>query len=204
VTAHSEQTETMSDREAILDLISRWAYYRDRSMWEELRGTFWKEGTISISWFDGPFEEFVDASIRMSENGSVSRHSVSLPVINIRGDRALSEGGVIISVRSSKPVEVDLVSHARFYDMLEKREGTWRILKRTAIYETDRMDAVRPSLLFGIASLLLNFKKYPKSCRHLAFGLEKAGHPLKKSVVEDNSDALHVLYAAGAEWLTRS
>ena len=194
----------MSDREAILDLISRWAHYRDRLMWDELRGTFWKEGTISISWFDGFFAEFVDASIRMSQEGTVSRHSMALPVITIRGDRATSEAGVAISVRSSKPVEMDLVSHARFYDMLEKRDGSWRILKRTAIYETDRMDPVHPSSLFWFATLFLNLKKYPKSCRHLAFGLEKSGHPLTENVVEDNSNALKVLYAAGARWMDRS
>jgi len=40
--------------------------------------------------------------------------------------------------------EVDLQSWMRFFDLLERRDGGWRIVKRTAVYEKDRLDPVDP------------------------------------------------------------
>jgi hypothetical protein len=192
----------VSDREAISELIQAWAYHRDRGNWEKLRDTFCPDGTISLSWFDGPFEQFVDASREMAEKGSQAKHIVSQAVIRLKGNRAVSEANlVLLSRNSSGPLEIDLTSYARFYDLLEKREGFWRIWKRTAIYERDRMDPVKPSLLFWILCIFSNFKKYPKSCRFLGFALEKAGYELEQNIVEDNTDELSLLYKSGDDWL---
>lgn len=94
-------------------------------------------------------------------------------------------------------LEIDLTTYARFYDLLEKREGGWRIIKRTAIYEKDRVDCVQPSLLFWIASLFINLKKYPNACRFTGFALEKAGYEISKNIVEDPSEELKLLYKEG-------
>lgn len=192
----------ISDREAISELINAWVYHRDRGNWDQLRDTFWPEGTISFSWFDGPFEQFVNSSKEMAEKGSQAKHMVDQPFVKINGNRAVSEANVTLLIRVIGPLEIDLTAHARFYDLLEKREGSWRIYKRTAIYESDRLDPVQPSLLFWIVCLFINFKKYPKTCRFLAFILEKAGYELNKNIVEDNSKELELLYKDGDAWLT--
>ncbi len=193
-----------SDREAITDLINRWAYFRDRGTWDQLRTTFWEEGTISISWFDGPFEAFVDASIKMDEKNTskLLKHFISVPFININGRRAISETNVIIFNRVSKgSMDLDITSYVRFYDMIEKREGSWRIVKRTGIYEKDRIDTVQPSFLFWFIKLFINYKKYPKPYRYLGLVLEKGGHKLAKNIIINNSEKLKLLYNAGDSWL---
>jgi hypothetical protein len=195
-------TGNVSDREMISDLIHVWAYHRDHGNWEQLRDTFWPDGTISLSWFDGPFEKFIDASREMAEKGSQAKHIISQPLIKMKGNRAVSEANLVLLARgSSGPLEIDLTTYARFYDLLERREGSWRICKRTAIYERDRMDPVKPSLLFWLLCIFSNFNKYPKSCRFLGFALEKAGYELKQNIVEDDSEALSLLYENGDEWL---
>jgi hypothetical protein len=40
--------------------------------------------------------------------------------------------------------EFDLQSWLRFFDLLEKRDNVWRIVKRTAVYEKDRLEPVDP------------------------------------------------------------
>ena len=196
-------SENVSDREAISELINAWVYHRDRGNWDELRDTFWTEGTISFSWFDGPFEQFVDAIKEMAEKGIQAKHIVAQPFIKINGDRAVSEADITLSARGGiGPLEIDLTTYGRFYDLLEKREGEWRILKRTAIYEKDRMDCVQPSFLFWIANFFINLKKYPKACRHTAFALEKAGYEVAKNIVEDPSEELKLLYKKGDDWLS--
>ncbi len=193
----------ISDREAISELINSWVYHRDRGNWDQLRDTFWPEGTISLSWFDGPFEQFVSSSKEMAEKGTQAKHIVSQPFIKVNGNRVVSEANVILLGRGrGGPLEMDMTAHVRFYDLLEKREGSWRIYKRTAIYESDRMDPVQPSLLFWIVCLFTNFRKYPKACRFLAFTLEKAGYELNKNIVEDNSEELELLYKDGDDWLS--
>ena len=193
----------VSDREAISELINAWVYHRDRGNWDELRDTFWPEGTISLSWFDGPFEQFVDSSKELAEKGSPAKHMVDQPFVKINGNRAVSEANVTLLGRGVVgPLEIDLTTYLRFYDLLEKREGRWRILKRTAIYEKDRMDCVRPSLLFWIASFFIKLKKYPKACRFTAFALEKAGYEIADNIVEDQSDELKRLCKEGDAWLT--
>jgi hypothetical protein len=192
----------VSDREAISELINAWVYHRDRGNWDQLRDTFWPEGTISLSWFDGPFEQFVDSSKELAEKGSPSKHMVDQPFIKINGNRAVSEANAILLGRGAAgPLEIDLTTYLRFYDLLEKREGRWRISKRRAIYEKDRVDCVRPSLLFWIASFFIKLKRYPKACRFTAFTLEKAGYEIADNIVEDQSDELKGLYKEGDAWL---
>jgi hypothetical protein len=193
----------VSDRDAISLLINEWVYHRDRGNWDHLRDTFWPEGTITLSWFDGPFEQFVDASKEMAEKGSQAKHMVDQPFVKIKGKRAVSEANLTLLSRGVVgPLEIDLTAYFRFYDLLEKRESGWRISKRTAIYEKDRMDCVQPSLLFWIVSFFINLKKYPKACRFLGLTLEKAGYEMANNIVIDPSDELKSLYKDGAAWLT--
>ena len=117
--------------------------------------------------------------------------------------RAVSEANVTLFIRGGNgPFELDITTYARFYDLIEKRDRVWRILKRTAIYEKDRMDSVRPSFLFWIASLFINVKKYPKACQFTGLALEKAGYEFKRNIVEDKSQELELLYKEGDEWLS--
>jgi len=90
---------SISDRESICELIHAWAYHRDRGNWEKLKNTFWPEGTISISWFDGPFQQFVDSSREMADTGVQSKHIIADPFIKIIGHRAVSEANVTMHVR---------------------------------------------------------------------------------------------------------
>ena len=49
-----------ADKSTIAELIHAWGVYRDQGKWKELRGTFTPDGHISVSWFRGPFEQFVE------------------------------------------------------------------------------------------------------------------------------------------------
>ena len=92
-------SENVSDKEAISEIIYAWVYHRNRGNWDELRDTFWPEGTISISWFDGHFEQFVASLKEMSEKGNPTKHIVAQPFIKINGNRAVSEADCTLFVR---------------------------------------------------------------------------------------------------------
>lgn len=199
--ADSGDADMVQSRLEIADLVNDWAFHRDQESWEALAATFHEGGTISLSWFSGPHAGFVAASRELAKSGAaILKHYVGVPRIRIEGGRALSEVNVTIMVRVKTPAgEVDTTSYARFLDRLERRDGAWKILQRTAIYEKDRADPVsRPALP---DAFFAGLDRYPAELRFLAASLDKAGVPLSKSTVLDKSPEMKALYAEGEAWL---
>src|SRR5262245_11572347 len=117
----------------IAALIQRWAFWRDQEAWDALRDSFHEGGTISLSWFEGLHADFVAASRHMAASRSaIVKHRLGVPAIRVRRERATSEVDVSILVRAPTPFgEVDTATYARFVDRLERRDGVWRIARRT-------------------------------------------------------------------------
>ena len=138
---------TIEDKYACAELIQAWGLYRDLSRWPELLATFHPEGEIAISWFRGPFSEFVERCKR----GGPSKHLISPALVRVAGDRAVAETSVVILVRQDiEGIAVDMTSRGRFLDRLERRQATWKILERAAIYEQDSsIRSSRPMRLRG-------------------------------------------------------
>jgi hypothetical protein len=77
--------------------------------------------------------------------GDHTKHVISGPWIRVNRDRAFSRCHVNLYIRTTiDGHEFYLQSWARFFDLLERRDGAWRIVKRTAVYEKDRMNPVDP------------------------------------------------------------
>lgn len=151
-----------------------------------LRDLFHPEATIALTWYSGGIDGFIEASRTLV----LAKPSFGLPSIQVHGGRALSE--------------VDVTSYARFFDRFVRcDDGRWRVLERTAIHEKDRMDPVRPSLLFGLTYARIGFDEYPAECRHLALALERQGFRLAH-VVSAHSHEETALRSAAARWLDAS
>lgn len=188
-------------KDDIADLVNRWTFYRDQERWEELRAVFHRDGEIHLSWYSGPYDGFVAASKKLAEKGGTKvKHLIGVPVIELHQDRAVSEVNVIIKARIFSPAgEVDVTSYARFYDLLERRGGAWRIFRRTAIYETDRIDPVTQNNL--PPALFADVDQFPGALKFLASSMNRLGIQLAPTVVVDDSEPLKELYASGQAWL---
>jgi SnoaL-like domain len=189
---------SIEDKYTCNELIQSWGLYRDQRRWPELLATFHPDGEIAVSWFRGPFREFVEHCKR----GGPSKHQISPSLIWVAGDRALAETSIVILVRQKiEGIAVDMTSRGRFLDRLERRQGEWRILERAAIYEQDRLDPVEPSDDFARIMKSMDSKKYPEPYRYMAVRLAAAGRPLAEPVHHDGSAATNALYARYDEWL---
>ncbi len=124
-----------------------------------------------------------------------------MPTIKVHGDRATSEVNVTIMVRAKTRLgEIDATAFASFFDLIERRDGQWKILKRTAIYEKDRADPVdRPALP---EAFFTGVGAYPSELRFFASTLGEFGVPLSQTLVLDMSPAMDSLYVHGPEWLS--
>ena len=193
-----------ADKFAIAELIQAWGVYRDQGKWNELRGTFTSDGHISVSWFRGPFEQFVErCRANFSAGNSWSRHHLFTPTIKFGNDRAVVETPVIIRVRQKfNGVEVDLTSCSRFLDRVVRHAGGWLIAERAAIYERDRLDPVEPSPAFDALFAAAETAHYPEQYRYMAFRIAHAqGRTLASVVYRDGGVETADLYARYSAWL---
>jgi hypothetical protein len=192
------------DKLAIAELIQNWGVFRDQGKWKELRATFTADGHISVSWFRGPFEQFVEhCRASFGAGHSWSRHHLFAPAIKVAGDRAVAETAVIIRVRQPfNGIAVDLTSCSRFLDRLERQSVGWLIAERAAIYERDRLDPVEPSAAFEDLFKSANTAQYPEQYRYMAFRLAHAeGRSLAPVIYRDGGAETADLSARFAGWL---
>jgi hypothetical protein len=193
-----------SDKLAIAELIQAWGLYRDQGKWKDLRGTFSPDGHISVSWFRGPFEQFVErARAGFAAGHSWSRHHLFASIVTVQKDRAIAETPVIIRVRQRfGAVEADLTSFSRFLDRVERGAQGWRIAERAAIYERDRLDPVEPSPAFDALFEAAETAHYPEQYRYMAFRLAHAeGRSLAPVIYRDGGAETGDLYTRYLRWL---
>jgi SnoaL-like domain len=194
----------LADRMACAELVQAWGVYRDQGKWKELRGTFTPEGHISVSWFRGPIEQFVEhCRASYGHRNSWSRHHLFPSTVRLNGDRAVVETSVIIRVRQQfNGIAVDLTSCSRFLDRMERHTGGWLIAERAAIYERDRLDPVEPSQAFDDLFKAANTAQYPEQYRYMAFRLAHApGRTLAPVIYRDREQETADLYTRFSEWL---
>jgi hypothetical protein len=196
--------QVIADKIACAELVQTWGVCRDQGRWDELRATFTPDGLISVSWFRGPFAQFVDECRTSFEAGHIwSRHHLFPPTIKLNGDRAVVETSVIIRVRQPfNGIQIDLTSCSRFLDRQERYGSGWRIAERAAIYELDRLDPVEPSPAFQDLFKGADTAGYPEQYRYMAFRLAHApGRTLASVIYRDRGPETADLYERFSGWL---
>ena len=53
---------TPDDRQVIRELVENWAVWRDAGDWERFRTVWHDDGRMMATWFQGPADEFIEAS----------------------------------------------------------------------------------------------------------------------------------------------
>jgi hypothetical protein len=141
-------TEQVAEEYRIRRVRELWAFGRDRAEWETVKSCFHPEGAIHVSWYSGSASGFIERSRQMVGNRRPeerNKHWLGNMRAAVRGPRAVLECDVLILVREFiDDILFDYTSYARFYDLFEKRDDVWRILKMTCIYDKDRLDPVVP------------------------------------------------------------
>ena len=103
---------------------------------EGLATVFWPDAVIDYGFFQGSGEEFVPYVMKI-ERASLRRwHFCANTIIHVDRNLATSETyGIAQSTSSRDDVLTDSIYGGRYLDQFEKREGTWRILKREYILD---------------------------------------------------------------------
>ena len=186
----------IADRLDIADLMTGWMY-RDLGDWDRLRTLFHPDGVIEVTWFEGKFSDFVDASMRMGASDIRTKHLITPPVVTIAGDRAIAETNSVV-VGENIALKLGCNAHTRFYDLVEKRDGVWKIAKRHCIY-----DMATFTFPHGIVDIdTATVAKYPREYAPLAYLLDRSGFPVKRIFPTRGGDQEKTIRAFATKWLS--
>jgi hypothetical protein len=185
----------LEDRLQITDLITGWIH-RDLGQWDQLANLAHPDGTIEITWFEGPFSEFVEGSKRMGKSDLRTKHLIGTPVVRFNGNKAIVETNAVIVAENVK-LGLGCSVHNRFYDLAEKREGQWKLVRRQSIY--DMGSFTFPQGLVEIDRETV--ARYPREYAPLAYLLDKSGFPLSRVFATRGSDLEQHMRESADAWL---
>jgi hypothetical protein len=189
------------DKARIREVVENWAVWRDAGEWERFK-TVWHPGAVMMAtWFQGPAEQFIEASRQGWSKGVSILHFLGGSAIDVAGDRAIAQTKMTISQRADLDgVACDVVCTGRFFDFFERRAGAWLILLRQPIYEKDRLDPIDPAAKLRLDAKLL--AQFPEGYRHLAYVQTRLGFAVKRDMPTLKGPDVERLYARGAAWLS--
>ncbi len=196
-------SDVFADKLAIRETVENWVLFRDAGHWERFATVWHEEGWMDATWFQGPAQDFIEASRRLFDQGGNILHTLGGWACDVSGSRAISQVKMAIHQRASVDgILVDVVCYGRFYDFLEKREGRWGIIRRQPIYEKDRLDPVDPAAVLELDPDLLS--QFPDGYRHLAYLQFKNGFRVKGDLPGLRGPEVEKVYDEGEAWLNGS
>ena len=194
------------DRSEIINLVSKSIITRDSGLWEKLAECYHPDAEFTSSWWQGKPADFIKAASKKLEvarqEGGEQKHMTSNHWIEINGDRATAECDLILFMRRMvKGIELDFATASRRLHLMEKRDGDWKIWRRFAIYEKDRLDPVDPTVEPGEYYDPKAMAKFPKPIRYHLWRNEVIGSAPSKNLCIRGTHQEKVVRAEAREWI---
>ena len=134
--------QELLDKQAITEVIYRYARSMDRLDRELGYGVFWPDATADYheQMYQGTGHGFVDMVMEGHLNFVAHSHQFSNILIIIEGDTARSEtyGDVTLRRIDVDGTPIDSRNLGRYVDRWEKRDGEWRIIDRRYLHDFDQ------------------------------------------------------------------
>lgn len=198
-------TEYAADEHQIANLLVRWGHARDASDWDTLAACFHDDAMIHLSWMSGSAVDFLAGSKRMAANkkpGTHTKHQIGGPWVMVNGARAFARCHVNLFTRLELDGhEFDFQVWFQFFDRIERRDGAWRIVERTAVYEKDRMDPVVPGSVPDSYFADMDLSAFPPQVRFLSWRHSRTGNSPDPGKIFAASEEAAALRRRCEDWL---
>jgi len=125
------------ERDAIRDVVVRYARGADRLDEQLTRGAYWPDGYDNHGLFRGNAQEFVTWARQVGSGSAGMQHVLGQSFIEIDGDRSKCETYFLYCASSSRETQTDELAllAGRYVDVLEKRDGIWKIQYRDVVID---------------------------------------------------------------------
>ena len=133
----SEFMNELADREAIRDMLLRYARASDRCDEDLLRSVYWPDAKDDHLVFSGNPEEFIAWSIPIMRAMRYNMHMIANMLITIDGEEAEAETYFqgYHSTIDAEGARRDVLAAGRYIDTLHKRDDEWRIFRRFCVVD---------------------------------------------------------------------
>lgn len=169
--ANEEQDlKTYFEKQKIAEVVSNWAFWRDRREWEKMKACFHDDATTTTFFYSGDVDGFINIA---KKTLPPTFHIVCNSLIEVNNNKATSESNYIISVIDVfNGYEARITLYCRQFDFLELRDHTgWRIKKRVTIYDSDQLDLINPGPLSWFYYPKKQLSLYPYACKYVCYQL---------------------------------
>lgn len=133
------------DKQAIAEVLYRYARACDRADEALLRSCFHPDATNRHGRFDGSAADFCTFAMKIVHSNKREKHTMSNVMVELDGDVAISECHYVAyhrRVDRETGAEEDYLNGGRFIDRFERRGGEWRIAARVGLVDYERFDPV--------------------------------------------------------------
>jgi hypothetical protein len=131
-----DELKALLERDKIRDCLVRLARGEDRRDAGMISGAYWPDSITDYGVFAGNFDEYLAWVVPGSPAIPCTQHVLGQSFIEVQGETARVETQVISYHRVNMgAAERDTCIGGRYLDVLEKRDGAWRIAKRTMLYD---------------------------------------------------------------------
>ncbi len=140
------------ERDAVRQVVIRYVRGADRLDEELERGAYWPDGYDNHGLYRGNAQEFVTWALGLGGQLAGLQHLLGQSFIEIEGDAAKCETYFLVCESSSRDTPTDDLRTlgGRYIDILEKRDGIWKIAHRdvlvdwsASLHDVDRYPGVQ-------------------------------------------------------------
>ncbi len=129
--------DRIESKEAIRDCLFRYCRGIDRADAATLRSAYWPDGIDDHVLFNGNAYEFIDWCVPLLAQLEHSQHMLGNMLIELDGDEARAETYYHAYERRRRPSgdPYEMYVGGRYLDRFARRDGEWRILHRTVMWD---------------------------------------------------------------------
>jgi hypothetical protein len=139
------ELKRLIDEAEIRRLHLRYCRGVDRADWDLVRACYHQDATDDHGAYSGDVDGYLLWLPKALSKYESTTHFTGNQLVEIDGDVAWAEHYACVFHRLAATPDgppVDIVGNVRYVDRLERRNGVWRILKRTVIGDADHISAV--------------------------------------------------------------
>jgi hypothetical protein len=128
----------LADRLAIAEVLYTHSRGIDRLDRAAIEAAYWPDAEVAYGAFDGRAHDFAAMVVQaLGAAYELTQHSVSNTLVEFSGERAKSES-YVAAYHLLSGAEAEMFFSGRYLDLLERREGCWKILHRQVVMDWSR------------------------------------------------------------------
>ncbi len=137
----------LEDRAIIADIIAAYAHALDRRRWQMMEKLFFDDAQFQFGTVQGDWRQFVEQAAAILDPCLVTQHQLGQIQYGFEGEdlchtetymtamHTIPAGYPVPEVFPDKGQIYSAIIAGRYVDRFERRNGEWRIAKRTGLYD---------------------------------------------------------------------